>query len=41
MEFYPLCDNGDWLVVNGVRMGDDSSRLFVFYEDEVAKMPTR
>jgi hypothetical protein len=31
-EFYPLGVDGKWMVVNGVRMSEDSSRLFVFYE---------
>lgn len=35
-EFYPLIDNGNALVVNGVRMSGDSSRLFVCYESESA-----
>ena len=30
-EFYPLGADGNWLVVNGVRMIEDSARLFVFY----------
>jgi len=30
-EFYPLGADGNWLVVNGVRMSEDSARLFVFY----------
>jgi hypothetical protein len=33
-EFYPLGNEGDWLVVNGVRMDQDSSRLFVCYGRE-------
>jgi hypothetical protein len=33
-EFYPLGSDGDWLVVNGVRMKENSSRLFVFYGSE-------
>jgi hypothetical protein len=32
-EFCPLGADGKWLVVNGVRMSEDSSRLFVFYEN--------
>jgi len=32
-EFYPLATNGKNLVVDGVRMSDKSSRIFVFYED--------
>lgn len=36
-EFYPLICNGDAVVVNGVRMSEDSSRLFVFYESESAR----
>jgi hypothetical protein len=31
-EFYPLAADGNCSVVNGVRMSEDSSRLFVFYE---------
>ncbi|MFC5462815.1 hypothetical protein [Massilia niabensis] len=30
-EFYPLGHEGQWRVVNGVRMSEGSSRLFVFY----------
>lgn len=33
-EFYPLSHDGDALVVNGVRMSADSSRLLVFYGSE-------
>ena len=31
-EFYLLGYKGNWLVMNGVRLSEDSSRLFVFYE---------
>jgi hypothetical protein len=37
-EFYPLGYDGDWLVVNGVRMSEDSSRLFVFYGSEAPNL---
>lgn len=30
-EFYPLGIDGNWMVVNGVRMSEASARLFVFY----------
>jgi hypothetical protein len=30
-EFYPLGCDEKWLVVNGVRMSEDSSRLCIFY----------
>lgn len=30
-EFYPLVVEGRDMVVNGVRMSEDSARLFVFY----------
>lgn len=33
-EFYPLGYEGDWLVVNGVRMDEHSARLLVFYGSE-------
>ncbi|TDK66386.1 hypothetical protein [Sapientia aquatica] len=33
-EFYPLAAESKNLVVDGVRMSEKSSRIFVFYEDE-------
>jgi hypothetical protein len=33
-DFYPLGSDGDWLVVNGVRMQENSARLFVLYGGE-------
>ena len=30
-EFYPLGIDGNWMVVNGARMSEDSARLRVFY----------
>ena len=30
-EFYPLGIDGNWVVVNGVRLSEDSARLLVFY----------
>jgi hypothetical protein len=35
-EFYPLGYEGNWLVVNGVRMDEDSARLLVFYGSEAS-----
>ena len=34
MECYPLAENGRKMVVNGVRLTEDSSRIFVFYPDK-------
>jgi len=33
-EFYPLAADGKELVIEGVRMKENSSRIFVFYGDE-------
>ena len=34
-EFYPLEYQGKREAINGVRMSQDSARLFVFYQDDV------
>lgn len=39
-EFYPLGSEGDWLVVNGVRMEENSARLLVFYGSESSDLDT-